>query len=106
MNKRLLLVDDDPALVGLLGIALTRDGWEVQEAHSLAQAAQAQGPFAAVVADVRLPNGDGRHLRDLYPETPFLVISGFPDEDPDLTKPFTVQQLRAAVAKLVAPDLA
>lgn len=99
MSKRLLLVDDDPALVGLMGIALARDGWEVVEATSLARAKEAPGPFACVVADISLPNGDGRHLREHFAGTPFLIISGFPNEHPDLAKPFTVSQLREAVAR-------
>lgn len=101
MNRRLLLVDDDPALVGLMGIALSREGWEVVETSTLAQAAAAPGPFACVIADVRLPNGDGRHLRDRFATTPFLVISGDPSEQPDLAKPFSMRMLREAVQKAV-----
>lgn len=103
MNRRLLLVDDDPALVGLMGIALTREGWEVVEATSLRQAQSAEGPFACVIADVRLPNGDGRHLRETFPDVPFLVISGDPRERPDLAKPFTMRMLRDAVQQAAKP---
>lgn len=98
---RLLLVDDDPALVRLMAMALERDGWEVVAATSLAEAVTAGGPFAAVVADVRLPNGDGRHLQALYPDVPFLTISGAPQERPSLAKPFSMRELRDAVREAV-----
>lgn len=101
VNRRLLVVDDDRAIVGMLGIALAREGWEVIEATSFVQAQTAAGPFALVLADVQLPNGDGRHLREAYPATPFVVMSGHPEHQPDLAKPFTLAQLREAVQKAV-----
>lgn len=94
---RVLIVDDEPYLARLMGTVLRDEGYEVEVAHSLETARAAVGPFDVVVADVRLPNGDGRHLRECYPETPFLTMSGFHDELPDLPKPFTPQMLRVAV---------
>jgi len=95
--KTILIVDDEPALTPLMTEALQRDGWTVTAAHSLTEAKALPGPFDVILADVRLPNGDGRHLKDLHPHTPMVVVSGFPGELPDLHKPFSMHQLRAAV---------
>ena len=98
---RVLIVDDEPYLAHLMQVVLAEEGYVVQVAHSLREAKTAEGPFDLVVADVRLPNGDGRHLRECYPDTPFLTMSGYPDELPDLPKPFTPAVFRAAVRQAV-----
>jgi DNA-binding response OmpR family regulator len=103
VNRRILIVDDDKGIVGLMTLALERDGWEVTGATSLAEAKAAGAGWAVVIADVRLPNGDGRHLRALHPMTPMVVISGSGDEEPDLLKPFSMVQLRAAVEQVLKP---
>ena len=101
MSRRLLLVDDETTLLRLWAPELGKDGWDVTTAASLAEAKAAPGPFAVIVADVRLPNGDGRHLRALYPGVPFLTISGGEGSDLDLKKPFSPSHLRAAVNLLM-----
>lgn len=94
---KVLIVDDERYLARMMREILERDGYTVTLAHSLAEARLANGPFDLVVADVRLPNGDGRHLREAYPQTPFLSMSGYPGELPDLPKPFTPLAFRQAV---------
>lgn len=104
MSRRVLIVDDDPELVKLMVLALERDGWEAVGATSLSEAVKAGGPWSVVVADIRLPNGDGRHMRELHPQTPMLIISGAPQEGPDLVKPFSLHQLRQVVQKIAPPE--
>lgn len=108
--KRILIVDDDPTLAKLIAVTLARDGFEVETAGSLATARAKQGHFDGIVADVRLPNGDGRHLREDRPDVPMLVISGAPVDDPPeildgglpfLAKPFSRAHLLDAVHHLV-----
>jgi DNA-binding response OmpR family regulator len=108
----ILLVDDDPGMRRVMTIVLQRGGFTVESAGSLQDARAAVGPFQAIVADVNLPNGDGRHLRESYPGVPMLVISGAPVDDPVevtngtlpfLAKPFHPQTLTAAVRALVTP---
>lgn len=101
MSRRLLLVDDETMLLRLWAPELEKDGWEVTTAASLQEAQAAPGPFAVVVADIRLPNGDGRHLRELYADVPFLTISGGDGSDMNLKKPFSPSHLRAAVKLLM-----
>ena len=95
-----LIVDDDPVIARLMGDALMRDGFTIAVAHSLAEARQIAHPDL-VIADVRLPNGDGRHLRADYPGIPFLTTSGAENMLPDLPKPFSMAALRAAVRELI-----
>ena len=107
---RILIVDDDRNLLRVLVRALEQPGWEVVGVKSIAAARAAGDAWDAVVADVGLPNGDGRVLRAVWPDVPFLLISGAPVDEPDevrlntvpfLPKPFSVGQLRAAVQRLL-----
>lgn len=104
---RVLVVDDDPSLVKMMGLSLLRAGFDVETALSLHEARKKAGPFAVIVADVRLPNGDGRHLREDWPDVPMLVISGAPADDPPeldrthfLAKPFHPARLAEAIREL------
>lgn len=106
---RILVVDDEVSLTPLFRRSLEDAGYEVAVAHSLWEASQQVGPFDCVVADVRLPNGDGRHLRDNYPGIPFVVISGFDadsavalSEPYFLPKPFGPPALQAIVKQALA----
>jgi DNA-binding response OmpR family regulator len=89
----ILIVDDEPIITVLAKRVLSKKGWQVLTANSLEEAKAAPGPFDVIVADIRLPNGDGRHLRELYPDVPFIVISGDASQKPDLYKPFDPEQL-------------
>ena len=73
-------------------------------------------PYELFVLDVRLPDMSGlklaHHIAAYYPASPFLFVSGFPDlhgeKPPDarwafLGKPFSQDQLYAAVSGLLAP---
>lgn len=103
MTRTVLIVDDEPGLARLMGEMLQDEGFGVVTATSLAEARRHPGPFDAVVADIRLPNGDGRHLREDFPATPFVVITGWAEQaaaeaEPFfLPKPFSGFQLREKV---------
>lgn len=97
MNNRVLVVDDNSSVLSILLKLLERAGWQPTGVGSLREAKAAAGPWNLVIADVRLPNGDGRHLREYMSDVPFLSISGFPYEAPDLVKPFTRAKLFAAI---------
>ena len=110
MKPRILIVDDDPGLARLMTITLQRGGFDVVTAGSLYEAREKSGTFDGIVADVKLPNGDGRHLREHYPTVPMLIISGAPVDDPQevstgaipfLAKPFHPNHLTDAVRALV-----
>jgi len=102
--KRILIIDDDALLARLMPRTLESLPVLVHLAGSLAEARAViakHGKPDMVIADVHLPNGDGRHLREELAGIPFITISGFADEEPDLAKPFLGSVLRAKVQEIL-----
>ena len=64
MNERILVVDDEKAIADLVGIYLTKEGFDVQIAYSGAGAAKAilEQEFDLALLDVMLPDIDGFEL--------------------------------------------
>ena len=64
MNKRILIVDDEPNVRLSFRTALETEGYEIFEAPSAAQAlrALAEHSFALAILDMRMPGMDGLHL--------------------------------------------
>jgi DNA-binding response OmpR family regulator len=115
---RLLLVEDNDSLVGLVSKGLGNAGFEVDTAGSLAESfdAIANGSYAAIVLDLGLPDGDGgavlRRLRERGDSTPVLVltargtlhdrVTGLHDGADDyLVKPFALEELVARIHALL-----
>ncbi|MBV8471505.1 MAG: response regulator transcription factor [Burkholderiaceae bacterium] len=127
MNSRLLLIDDDTRLTGMLGDYLSAAGFEVTQAASLGLARQCldSALFDLLVLDVMLPDGDGldfcRELRrdSRFKRLPVLMLSarGEPMDrilglelgaDDYLAKPFEPRELQArvkAMLRRVEPEL-
>jgi DNA-binding response OmpR family regulator len=112
-RERILLVEDEADLRRLLTAVLTSAGYTLDIAGT---AAQAQTRLAAtrydlVIADWRLPDGDGLeiadHAADLGAKT--LVVSGYLFQIPAdkrtrhefLMKPIRPSELIAAVARCI-----
>lgn len=114
-SLRLLIVDDEPKLRGLLERYLVRMGYVVEacdDAESgLARFTASPGDFALVVTDLTLPGMDGEQMlarmRELRPELGAVIASGYPHEcaSPAITrflqKPFLPQMLVDAVQELL-----
>jgi CheY-like chemotaxis protein len=113
MNAKVLLVDDEPAVLRCMATALTRFGFSVTAASSGRAALEhiARESFDLVVTDYRMPDimGDAvvREARERQPEAALLLVTGFADELPSalrsgptsvpvLAKPFSLLQLRDA----------
>ncbi len=115
-GETVLLVEDEPAvrhvtaefLEGLgYRVVVARDGREARER------ARALGRIDLVLADVALPDGDGRRLaeeiRGFHPEARLLFMSGHlgalagPAPAPVLPKPFRREELARAVRETLAP---
>ena len=86
-RPRILLVDDEPALLEGLERHL-RKHFEVHTATSAAQALDVialKGPFAVVVSDMRMPQMNGAvflsRVREIAPETVRLLLSGHADTE-------------------------
>jgi cobalt-zinc-cadmium efflux system membrane fusion protein len=111
----ILVVDDDEVLNQVLRRVLTRDGYTVVEAGSVAQAlerAREHRPSLALV-DLRLPDGDGVDLARMLPQHvgrfPVILMTAYPlrlRDQPELarafahvlTKPLNLDELRQAIA--------
>lgn len=85
-HHRILIVEDDPAVRWMLAILFQRHGVETDVAESGREAVrllERQIRYCAVLLDLRVPPPDGieiaRHIRDNVPDTPVVVISGYPD---------------------------
>jgi len=118
---RILVIDDDPAMRGSMRRILERDGHDVREAGDGAEGLRLfrAEPADVVVTDVLMPGKEGMEtiveLREEAPDVRILVVSGggtmlgestLSDAqalgaDASLAKPFTVDQLRSAVAVLL-----
>jgi CheY-like chemotaxis protein len=117
---RVLVVDDDAAVLAVSTRALQRFGATVDGVGSAAAALELleQGrAFDAMVTDHAMPGTTGSDLvarvAELRPTLPALLVSGYTAEDRVrqqlvqaraaalLQKPFTLQELVAAVARLV-----
>lgn len=121
--RRLLVMDDDDMIRRIVGHILREAGYEVDltpdgdQAVAAFEAALREGtPYAAVVLDLTVPGGHGglwtlRRLKALDADVRALVASGYSD-DPVmaewrrhgfagvLSKPYSADQLRAAVREL------
>jgi two-component system, NtrC family, response regulator AtoC len=114
--ERVLVVEDDGALAGLLVEELEDAGLAVRSAGTAEEARTmlAEWPADLVVSDIRLPGADGlellSHVRGLHAAPAFLVITGFgtvrqaveclkAGADDFLTKPLDLEHLRLSVSR-------
>lgn len=96
---RILIVDDDPQVRGLMEHVLEIQHYAVTGVGSVREALQQDGEFDLLVLDRILPNGDGRQVAEHFAGTPTLYISGYADAD--LRKPFRMSDLQAKVAERI-----
>jgi signal transduction histidine kinase/DNA-binding response OmpR family regulator len=116
---RILVVEDEDLIQMILASQLEDLGFEVEIVGSAAAAksklALLQGQVDGAIVDLGLPDATGdslvRELRALYPTLPIVISSGydqatlrerFPNERSIalLSKPFTAEQLEAAIRDL------
>jgi CheY-like chemotaxis protein len=114
-GKRILLVDDEPSVREAFRMMLKFDGHTVTEANNGAEALDlfTKGQFDLVMTDFEMPGMKGNELavriKKLAPKQPILMITAHGKElgdsenpmDSILDKPFTMDNLREAIAKLL-----
>ena len=118
-GHRILLVDDSPDTLEVLERNLTARNFEVCTALSAAEAVAilSQGPVDVVVTDMRMPGMSGlelvRHVRAACPGTAVMMITGYATiegaveavktgVEEYLAKPFTEEELAAAIGRTIA----
>ena len=120
LGTRILVVDDDEAVLELTAEFLQRAGFEVETASGGRQAVEIVGrcgdAIEAVVLDLVMPDFSGEEtflaLRELHPELPVVLISGFDREQAAqrfsargiadfVTKPFEPAELVDAVRRVL-----
>jgi two-component system, OmpR family, phosphate regulon sensor histidine kinase PhoR len=102
-DPRILIVDDDPALLEALPVALRLrlDGIAIDTSDNAADALERirDVDYDAVVSDIKMPGMDGlallREIRALRPRTPTLLITGHGEHD------LAVQALRGGAYDFV-----
>ncbi|MBE7439699.1 MAG: response regulator [Spirochaetales bacterium] len=67
---RILMIDDNPAVLDLLAVRLTRPGWQVDRAESAVQALRLAGSnhYDLVIMDIHLEDASGYDLIELLRE--------------------------------------
>ena len=107
---RLLITDDDPAILGLIRAILEPEGFEIAEAHNGIEAVE-HSDFDLLILDIMMPEMDGleacRRIRQ-FSDVPIIFLSA-KDEEADtvidfalgaedyITKPFKPRELTARV---------
>ena len=89
--KRILVVDDDAGIRGLLRRVIGDMGYDVVDAGDALSALDVleQGDVSLAFVDIRMPGRDGVWLVDQivtrYPGTPVAVATGLSEMDPHVT---------------------
>lgn len=114
MNGRIMVVDDEEALVRLITYNLAKEGFTTISAYEGTQVIQIiqQEQPDLIILDLMLPGKDGleicRDLRNTNIHTPIIMLTARDDEidrvlglelgaDDYVTKPFSVRELMARV---------
>jgi CheY-like chemotaxis protein len=117
--ETIVLIEDDDALLRLLGTILESNGYTVLYAVDGAEAIEMldrhAGAVDLVLTDVVMPRLTGyevaERLRSRYPQVQFIFMSGYVERRPDidggdtaamfLEKPFTTDDLLTAIRQLL-----
>src|SRR5258705_13219996 len=116
-RKHILVVDDEPFVCDAVKMMLDFDGHIVETAHSAkdALAMFEEGKFDLIITDFAMPTMKGDELaaaiKARSPNQPVVMITAYaemlqasgknmPGVDLVISKPFLLENLRAAIAKV------
>ncbi len=113
----MLIVDDQRMVSDALRMILTFDGYEVESAESGREALGIfeVGKFDLVFTDFEMPEMNGHELASIIkardPRQPIIMVTAYADMVADMTpipqvdlvmgKPWSIDQLRAAIFKVL-----
>ena len=117
-EHRILLVDDDPDVLDILGDFIAVFGFEYETAEDGLEAVEKMkhGIFNIVLTDMMMPNMDGmellRHIHNNYPETKVMVVTGYDrtftytdvinaGASDFISKPFNPDELEAKINRII-----
>jgi signal transduction histidine kinase/ActR/RegA family two-component response regulator len=118
VDASILLVEDEPAVLSLLTDLLEGATYKVVIARTGREAVEKliEGSFDVVITDLGMPEMSGwelaRHCRDLYPELPVILCTGWGVELDEglveetgvravIAKPFSVIEVLGTVARIL-----
>lgn len=114
MNKRILIIEDEPAIADIVAFNLQREGFTAERADNGDDGLKMalKGSYDLVLLDVMLPNIDGfevlKRLREKNNAVPVIMLTAREEEadkvfgldlgaDDYITKPFSLKELLARV---------
>jgi len=116
---KILVVDDEPANLRLLGYVLSHNGYETAQAKDSLDALEllSRWRFDLVISNVRMPRMDGvdlaRHSVSSQPITPIFLMTAYQFDSredisalnvPCLGKPFSFDQLLSRIRKSLGEE--
>ena len=118
-RRKILIVDDEPAIRTLLVDVLTGPGYQLDAANNGADAIEKleREHFDLIVTDMVMPKANGLDVllasKRVEPDRPVIIITGFPSVATAVklatlgaadyfTKPFNVDLIQITVAKVLA----
>ena len=114
---RILVADDEPAVGDTVKMLLRIDGHEVETTNSSQEALGLfeSGRFDLIFTDFAMPGMNGHQLAAAIkagaPEQPIVMVTGHagtllpsPDVDFVVGKPFQLEDLREAIAKVMPAE--
>ena len=117
-TDKILIVDDDPAILDLMGSYIESFGFEYDKSKDGLDAVEKlkSGDFTIALTDMIMPNMDGmqllKHIRENYPKIGVIVITGYGDNfsytdviragaSDFMAKPLNPDELEAKLSRLV-----
>jgi two-component system response regulator VicR len=113
MGKRILIVDDEPAIVKGLVFSLKQDGYEIDAAYDGEEAVDKfnNNPYDLIILDVMLPKLNGLNVLQRIRErsrVPVIMLTAKGEDmdkilgldygaDDYITKPFNILELKARI---------
>jgi DNA-binding response OmpR family regulator len=113
MDKRILIVDDEPSIVKGLSLSLKQDGYEIDAAYDGEEAVDKfnNNPYDLIILDVMLPKLNGLNVLQRIRErsrVPVIMLTAKGEDmdkilgldygaDDYITKPFNILELKARI---------